>query len=135
MSDQSPKPHIVIACGGTGGHLFPGIAIGQQLLRRNCEVTLIVSEKEIDQHALQDSWGMEIVRLPAVGLSGKNYLGFALAFAKSFFATKKIFKVKPPQAVLAMGGFTAAPPIFAGKLAGVPTFLHESNAKIGRAHV
>ena len=136
MKDQSntPKPHIVIACGGTGGHLFPGIAVGQQLVRRNCEVTLIVSEKDIDQQAQQDSWGMEIVRLPAVGLTGRNYLGFILAFSKSFFATKKIFKVKPPQAVLAMGGFTAAPPILAGKFAGVPTFLHESNAIPGRAN-
>jgi UDP-N-acetylglucosamine--N-acetylmuramyl-(pentapeptide) pyrophosphoryl-undecaprenol N-acetylglucosamine transferase len=134
MSNQTTKPHIVIACGGTGGHLFPGIVIGQQLLRRNCEVTLIVSEKEIDEHARQDSWGMEIIRLPVIGLSGKNYLGFILAFIKSFFATKKIFKVKPPQAVLAMGGFTAAPPILAGKFSGVPTFLHESNAIPGRAN-
>ena len=134
MSDQSNKPNIVIACGGTGGHLFPGLAVAQQFTRRNCTVTLIVSKKEVDQQALQNVWGMEIVTLPAVGLAGKNYIGFALALLKSFLAAKKLFKAKPPQAVLAMGGFTSLAPILAGKFAGAPTFLHESNAVPGRAN-
>ena len=134
MKDHNAKPHIAIACGGTGGHLFPGLAIANQFVRRNCDVTLIVSEKEVDQQALHDLWGMDVARLPAVGLTNKNYPGFFLAFINSFFAAKKLFKLKPPQAVLAMGGFTAAPPILAGKLAGVPTFLHESNAIPGRAN-
>jgi len=134
MNNESTKPRIVIACGGTGGHLFPGLAVAQQLTRRNCDVTLIVSKKEIDQQALQNVWGVDIVTLPAVGLTGKNYPGFALAFFKSYLAAKKLFKDKPPQAVLGMGGFTAAPPILAGKFSGVPTFLHESNAIPGRAN-
>ena len=134
MNDQSNKPHIVIACGGTGGHLFPGLAVAQQFTRRNCDVTLIVSKKDIDQQALQNVWGVDIVTLPAVGLSGKNYLGFGLAFLKSYLEVKKLYKAKPPQAVLAMGGFTAAPPILAARRAGVPTFLHESNAVPGRAN-
>jgi UDP-N-acetylglucosamine--N-acetylmuramyl-(pentapeptide) pyrophosphoryl-undecaprenol N-acetylglucosamine transferase len=134
MSDQNTKPHIVIACGGTGGHLFPGLAVAQQFVRRNCEVTLIVSEKEIDQQALQNVWGMEIVKLPAVGLTGKNYPKFFFTFIKSFFAAKKLFKAKPPQAVIGMGGFTSAPPALAGILSKVPTFLHESNAVPGRAN-
>ncbi len=134
MNAQTQKPHIVIACGGTGGHLFPGLAVGQHLTRRNCEVTLIVSEKDIDQQALQNVWGMQIVKLPAVGLTSKNYPKFVLAFIKSFFAAKKLFKTKPPNAVLAMGGFTAAPPILAGKISGAATFLHESNAVPGRAN-
>lgn len=134
MSDQNTKPHIVIACGGSGGHLFPGLAVAQQFARRNCDVTLIVSEKEVDQQALQNVWGMEIVKLPAVGLAGKNYLGFALAFYKSFFAAKNLFKARPPQAVLGMGGFTSAPPMLASIFSKVPTFLHESNAVPGRAN-
>ena len=134
MNDQTGKTHIAIACGGTGGHLFPGLAVAQHLTRRNCEVTLIVSKKEIDQEALRDVWGMDIVKLPAVGLTRKNYPGVALAFVSSFFAAKKLFKAKPPQAVLAMGGFTAAPPILAGKFSGAATFLHESNAVPGRAN-
>ena len=61
---------------------------------------------------------MEIVSLPAVGLGGKNKICSSLSssFLKSFFAAKSLFKKqKPPHAVLAMGGFTAAPPVLAGK--------------------
>jgi len=134
MNEQSNKYHIAIACGGTGGHFFPGLAVAQQFILRNCDVTLIVSEKEIDQQALQSVWGMNIVKLPAVGLTKKNYPGFALGFLKSFLGAKKLFKAKPPHAVLGMGGFTAAPPILAGILARVPTFFHESNAVPGRAN-
>jgi UDP-N-acetylglucosamine--N-acetylmuramyl-(pentapeptide) pyrophosphoryl-undecaprenol N-acetylglucosamine transferase len=134
MNDTKKTKHIVIACGGTGGHLFPGIAVGRQLLRRQCEVTLIISEKEVDSQAVRDVDDMTVVTLPAVGLSGKNYLAFTSKFLKSFMAARKLFKAKPPQAVLAMGGFTAVPPVIAGKLSRVPTFLHESNAVPGRAN-
>src|SRR5580698_6114083 len=111
MSETNKVKHIVIACGGTGGHLFPGIAVGRQLLRRQCEVTLIISEKEVDSQAVRDVEDMTVVTLPAVGLSGKNYLQFASKFLKSFMAARTLFKQKPPHAVLAMGGFTAAPPV------------------------
>jgi UDP-N-acetylglucosamine--N-acetylmuramyl-(pentapeptide) pyrophosphoryl-undecaprenol N-acetylglucosamine transferase len=134
MKETSKIKHIVIACGGTGGHLFPGIAVARQLLRRQCEITLIISEKEVDSQAVRDVDDMTIVTLPAVGLSGKNYLQFASKFLKSFMAAKKLYKAHPPHAILAMGGFTAAPPVLAGKLARVPTFLHESNAVPGRAN-
>ena len=43
-----PKPRIAIACGGTGGHLFPGLAVAAELLERECAVTLLISPKEID---------------------------------------------------------------------------------------
>jgi UDP-N-acetylglucosamine--N-acetylmuramyl-(pentapeptide) pyrophosphoryl-undecaprenol N-acetylglucosamine transferase len=134
MSETKPSNHIVIACGGTGGHLFPGIAIGQQLLRRKCEITLIISEKEVDNRAVRDVSDMWVVTLPTIGLTGRNYLPFASKFLKSFLAAKKLFKARPPRAVLAMGGFTAAPPVVAAKLSGIPTFLHESNAVPGRAN-
>ena len=134
MNQPPTKPRIAIACGGTGGHLFPGLAIAQQLTRRDCDVTLIVSEKDVDQQALQNVWGMDTATLPAVGFTGKNHVQFALAFFKSYRAARKLFKDRPTHAVLAMGGFTAAPPILAGKFSGLPTFLHESNAVPGRAN-
>jgi len=133
MSNATIKPRIAIACGGTGGHLFPGIAVGEQLLRRDCEVTLLISQKEIDRQAVKNVGGMEIVALPAVGLGG-NYFSFALGFAKSFSLARKLFKQQKAQAVLAMGGFTSAPPILAAKFSGSLTFLHESNTIPGRAN-
>src|ERR1700761_8670886 len=78
------KPVIAIACGGTGGHLFPGVAVGEQLRARGCEVTLMISPKDVDQQAVKAISGMEIVTLPAVGLVGMRFAGFCWGFLKSF---------------------------------------------------
>ena len=128
------KPFIAIACGGTGGHLFPGLAVAQQLQERGCDVALLISPKEVDQQAVKSVLGMEIFTLPAVGLQNRNYFSFAKSFWNSFRAAQIFFKQRRPAAVLAMGGFTSAPPIFAAKFCGAKTFLHESNTIPGRAN-
>src|SRR5665213_2479656 len=127
-------PNVVIACGGTGGHLFPGLAVAGQLQQRGCEVALLVSPKEVDQQAVKSAHGMEIFTLPAVGLQNRNYFSFAGSFVKSLFAARKIFRRRQPSAVLAMGGFTSAPPVLVAKDLGVKTFLHESNTIPGKAN-
>jgi UDP-N-acetylglucosamine--N-acetylmuramyl-(pentapeptide) pyrophosphoryl-undecaprenol N-acetylglucosamine transferase len=135
MSSSAPHPFFVaIACGGTGGHLFPGIAIAEQLQKHGCQVKLLISPKEVDQQAVKSVRGMEIYTLPAVALQNRNYFSFVHSFWQSWRAAKKIFQARPPHAVLAMGGFTSAPPIFAGKGLGAKTFLHESNLIPGRAN-
>jgi UDP-N-acetylglucosamine--N-acetylmuramyl-(pentapeptide) pyrophosphoryl-undecaprenol N-acetylglucosamine transferase len=131
---SEPKPFIAIACGGTGGHLFPGVAVADQLRRRGAIVALLISPKEVDQQAVKSIPEVEVVTLPAVGLQNRNYFSFARSFAQSFQTARKLFRVRPPQAVLAMGGFTSAPPVFAAKWAGARTFLHESNTIPGRAN-
>ncbi|SVA61469.1 uncharacterized protein METZ01_LOCUS114323, partial [marine metagenome] len=123
---------IAIACGGTGGHLFPGLAVGDTFVARGCDVTLLVSPKEVDQTAVKSAYGMEVESLPMVALSG-NLPRFAACFWSSFSQCRKLFCDKPPDAVLAMGGFTSAPPVIAGKLIGARIFLHEANAIPGRA--
>jgi len=128
-------PSIAIACGGTGGHLFPGLAVAGQLAQRGCAVTLLISPKEVDQQALQNApKEFSVVTLPAVGLQNRNYISFAGSFLKSLLAARKHFRRHRPAAVLAMGGFTSAPPILAAKQLGAKTFLHESNTVPGRAN-
>ena len=127
-------PFVAIACGGTGGHLFPGLAVAAQLTQRGCAVALLISPKEVDQQAVKSAHGVDIVTLPAVGLQNRNYFSFARSFWQSWCAARKIFKSRPPHAVLAMGGFTSAPPVLAAKKFGARTFLHESNTIPGRAN-
>jgi UDP-N-acetylglucosamine--N-acetylmuramyl-(pentapeptide) pyrophosphoryl-undecaprenol N-acetylglucosamine transferase len=88
----------------------------------------------VDQEAVKSARGMEIFTLPAVGLQNRNYFSFAGSFVKSLFAARKIFRKRRPAAVLAMGGFTSAPPVWVGKDFGAKTFLHESNTIPGRAN-
>jgi UDP-N-acetylglucosamine--N-acetylmuramyl-(pentapeptide) pyrophosphoryl-undecaprenol N-acetylglucosamine transferase len=127
-------PSVAIACGGTGGHLFPGLAVAEQLRKRGGAITLLISPKEVDQEAVKTVSGMEVSTLPAVALQNRNYLSFARSFWQSWRAARKQFQSRPPQAVLAMGGFTSAPPVLAARKFGARTFLHESNTIPGRAN-
>src|ERR1019366_4567523 len=131
---KTKTPFIAIACGGTGGHLFPGLAVAEQLQQRGCDVALLISPKDVDQQAVKIAHGMEIFTLPAVALQNGNYFSFAGSFVKSLFAARKIFNKRRPDAVLAMGGFTSAPPVFVAKDTGIKAFLHESNTIPGRAN-
>jgi UDP-N-acetylglucosamine--N-acetylmuramyl-(pentapeptide) pyrophosphoryl-undecaprenol N-acetylglucosamine transferase len=134
MNPVASRPLVAIACGGTGGHLFPGLAIAGELQRRGCDVALLISPKDIDQQAVKTAQGVEIFTLPAVGLQDRNYFSFGLSFLKSYLAANKIFRSRRPAAVLAMGGFTSAPPVLAARKFGAKTFLHESNTIPGKAN-
>jgi UDP-N-acetylglucosamine--N-acetylmuramyl-(pentapeptide) pyrophosphoryl-undecaprenol N-acetylglucosamine transferase len=129
-----PPIRIAVACGGTGGHLFPGLAVADQLVRRGCRATLLISRKEIDQQAVRDLAGFEIVALPGIGLKRGGEIAFLRGFIQSYRTAARLFRDGPPQAALAMGGFTSAPPILAARRKGAQTFLHESNTIPGRAN-
>lgn len=129
------KPTVVaIACGGTGGHLFPGIAIAEVLQQWGCETALLVSQKEVDQEAVKSANVMRVESLPAVALQNGEWGRFLRGSLQSYRICRKLFRKLRPKAVLAMGGFTSAPPVLAGKASGAATFLHESNAIPGRAN-
>ena len=133
MPHSKSRISVAIACGGTGGHLFPGLAVAAELVARQCAVTLFVSPKDVDQQAVQHA-GLDVVTLPAVGLTWSRLGGFLRGSWESFRAARQFFKTQPHQAVLAMGGFTSAPPVLAGRMCGAATFLHESNTIPGRAN-
>ncbi len=128
------KPLVAIACGGTGGHLFPGLAVAEELLRRECDVTLVVSSKEVDQHAVRSISDVEVQTVPAVGLTRGKFLAFAKGFWDSYRIAKRTFSKRPPNAILSMGGFTSAAPAMAARSLGAKMFLHESNTIPGKAN-
>lgn len=135
MSAATPStPRIVLACGGTGGHLFPGLAVAERLRQHGSTVTLVISPKEIDQQAVRQAVGLEVLTLPAVGLVSGGKLAFMVGFIRSYWRARAAFCTAAPQAALAMGGFTSAAPVLAARMAGAETFLHESNAVPGRAN-
>ena len=134
MQSAPTPPLVAIACGGTGGHLFPGLAVAEVLARNGCDISLLISPKEVDQQAVQSAAGVEVLTLPAVGLVDGQIGPFVRGFWQSYRVAKQKFKTRPPQAVLAMGGFTSAPPILAGSGVGAATFFHEANSVPGRAN-
>lgn len=134
MNPGQTRPLIAIACGGTGGHLFPGIAVAEELKQRGADVLLLISPKEVDQQAVKSVRAMEVAVLPAVSMGRGQTAAFVLGAWKSYRAAKQFFRHRPPQAVLAMGGFTSAPPILAGRAFAARTFLHDSNTIPGKAN-
>jgi UDP-N-acetylglucosamine--N-acetylmuramyl-(pentapeptide) pyrophosphoryl-undecaprenol N-acetylglucosamine transferase len=129
--------NAVIACGGTGGHLFPGIAVAEVLQNRGHAVMLLVSEKDIDAVALSGRTNFQVERLPTVGLPSlfsPALFGFTRRFVESLSLCRSIYRKFNPHAVLGMGGFTSTAPVLAGRFRGIATFIHESNAVPGKAN-
>jgi UDP-N-acetylglucosamine--N-acetylmuramyl-(pentapeptide) pyrophosphoryl-undecaprenol N-acetylglucosamine transferase len=136
---------VAIACGGTGGHLFPGLAVAEALLERRHQVRLLVSEKAVDHAALAAWTGNSalsgpcgVQSVPAVGYGGWRQLTrFCIRLAKATRSCAAICNEFQPDAVIGMGGFTSAPAVMAARWFGArraATLIHESNAVPGKAN-
>ena len=131
---MTSRPHVAIACGGTGGHFYPGLAVAHKLRERGCEVTLWISVKAVDRRAAKAAGEFTVRELSAVALSPRAPVMFLRGLGGALARVRREFNARLPNAVLAMGGFTSAAPIFLGRLRGAATFLHESNFIPGRAN-
>jgi UDP-N-acetylglucosamine--N-acetylmuramyl-(pentapeptide) pyrophosphoryl-undecaprenol N-acetylglucosamine transferase len=128
---------IAIAGGGTGGHLFPALAVAEVLKSRGHEVLIFISEKEIDALATKGRTEFRFEKLPGIGmpkLLSFEIFGFIKRFADGLRPCRAIYREFKPDAVLGMGGFTSTAPILAGRMRKIPTYVHESNAIPGKAN-
>lgn len=133
MKTKSKPSRIAIACGGTGGHLFPGLAVAREFMARGHSVLLIFSTKPVDRLFSGQAAGFDQVFLPAVGFSIRSPFSFISHAWSSFRTLRKLFRESSPDAVLGMGGFVTLAPFLAGKLSGARLFLHEANTVPGKA--
>jgi len=126
---------ILLAAGGTGGHLFPAAALAQELQRRGYEVELAT-----DMRA--EKYGVEfparaIHRIPSATLASRNPFAVAMTFAKlgvGFLGALRLLYATAPRAVIGFGGYPTLPPIIAARVSRIPTAIHEQNAVMGRAN-
>ncbi len=124
-----------VACGGTGGHVFPGLATARELLSRGHEVTLWMTGRETEQSALRD-WDGPVVQVPARGFpSGISLRSLQTAWklAQAVRQCRKRMRQDRPDVLLAMGSYASVGPCAAARLLGVPIVLHEANVIPGRA--
>jgi UDP-N-acetylglucosamine--N-acetylmuramyl-(pentapeptide) pyrophosphoryl-undecaprenol N-acetylglucosamine transferase len=125
---------IDIACGGTGGHLFPGLAVAQKLRQRGHTVLLWLDERAVD-YARSSGWDGEIEAVKATGFSGGVSLkSVAACFRLMTAVVTCLYRMRRnrPDVVLAMGSYASFGPVIAAKLCRVPVVLHEANAVPGR---
>lgn len=119
---------IVVACGGTGGHAFPGLAVAAELKRRGHEVVVWDSGRDIESSVMK-SWDGPVFSTGARQLSPKNVFSI---FA-SILRCRKEMKRAKPDALLAMGSYSSLPPVLAARMCKVRVFLHEANTVPGKA--
>ncbi len=139
MNTPSPEQqlNIMIACGGTGGHLFPGIAVAQQLRRLGHRPVLLISRKEVDAEASSKYGELEFHTVQAVAkpsLFSLHMPVFLWKMVCTYMACRSLLKREKIHAILGMGGFTTMPPVRAGYSLGIRAYVHESNALPGRSN-
>lgn len=134
---MSESLNILIACGGTGGHLFPGIAVAQQLQQAGHKPLLLVSQKKIDAVARGKYGEFEFIEVPAIGMPALFSLQlpvFGFKMIKALRQAKKILEERKIDVMLGMGGFTSLAPLIVARGMGLATFVHDSNALPGKAN-
>jgi len=120
---------IVIMAGGTGGHIFPALAVAQTLQQQGWNVTWMGTQKGMEsrvipQQSIEIDW-LSVAGLRGKGLSGKLNAIFKLL--KACIEARGILKQRKPDVVLGMGGFVAAPGGMMSKWLGIPLLIHEQN--------
>jgi UDP-N-acetylglucosamine--N-acetylmuramyl-(pentapeptide) pyrophosphoryl-undecaprenol N-acetylglucosamine transferase len=129
---------VMIAGGGTGGHVFPALAVAAELRRRDPagEVLFVGSEKGLETRVVPQA-GYRLRTLPAAGLKGvslRRKLRSLALLPRSLWASRGLLREFCPNAVLGVGGYASGPATLAAALAGRPTVLFEPNAQPGLAN-
>jgi UDP-N-acetylglucosamine--N-acetylmuramyl-(pentapeptide) pyrophosphoryl-undecaprenol N-acetylglucosamine transferase len=129
------KLKIGVACGGTGGHIFPGLATANELASRGHEVTLWLAGKDIEHDAVK-AWDGNIITIPSEGFQ----FGLSLRSLKTIFRLFKAYRLslvpmreQAPKVMLAMGSYASFGPVKAAAKLGIPYVMHEANLVPGRA--
>lgn len=126
---------FLISCGGTGGHLAPGIALAEGLGEAGHEVCLIISNKDVDSRLVNSYPNLEFERSPGCGMSWKplGFLRFQWQQTQAFLFALRLIRRRKPAAIVGFGGFLSVGVAVAGFLLGYPIVLHEANRRAGRA--
>jgi len=127
--------NIVIACGGTGGHLTPGIALAQSLEEKGYPTWLFTSQKEVDSRLASKYSKMRFIAMPGSPLikSTRGILRFGKGFLYSFIRARRFYKKVGADLLVGFGGFSTFGPAVAARSLGIPLFVHEANRSAGRA--
>jgi UDP-N-acetylglucosamine--N-acetylmuramyl-(pentapeptide) pyrophosphoryl-undecaprenol N-acetylglucosamine transferase len=132
------KLRIIIAGGGTGGHIFPAVAIGHALMREHADMQLLFvganGKMEMEKVPLE---GFKIVGLDIAGFNRTQMLknlSLPIKLIKSRIQAKKILKEFRPHAVVGVGGYASFPILYAAQSMGIPTLIQEQNSYAGKSN-
>ncbi len=129
---------VIMAGGGTGGHIFPAIAIANALkeLHPGIEILFVGAKGKMEMEKVPQA-GYTIKGLDIAGFDRQSLIkniGLPLKLLKSFFQVKKIMKAFKPHAVVGVGGYSSFPVLRYAQSKGIPSFIHESNSFAGKSN-
>ena len=133
--DRGKKIRCIIAGGGTGGHLFPGIAIAGELQSRckDTELLFVVGRRRMESEILR-RYGFQVAFIHVEGMKGRGWkkgLTVLSMLPKSLVQSMRIIKDFKPSFVMGVGGYSSGPFCLAARLMGIPTAIHEQNSYPG----
>ena len=128
---------FLIASGGTGGHFYPGLALGKELRRQGMAVLFIVRKHDpaaqvLETHKLRYR-EIDFTGLPR-SINPVRHIKFVYKFFKSLYETRRIIKEFRPNVAIGTGGYISFPLIFTAHFSGIKTAVHDSNARLGLAN-
>jgi UDP-N-acetylglucosamine--N-acetylmuramyl-(pentapeptide) pyrophosphoryl-undecaprenol N-acetylglucosamine transferase len=129
------SPLILLAAGGTGGHLFPAEALGVELMKRGMRVRLVTDSRALRYSGLFTKDLIDVV--PSETVRGRDPWSLARTGAMLAAGTAvalNLMRRLKPKAVVGFGGYPTLPPLLAARLFGIPSVIHDSNAVLGRAN-
>ena len=128
---------ILVATGGTGGHVYPALAVADELASRGHKITISCDGRVRKMVADGKPKNAKMIHIWASGVGAKSRTNQIWALFKigvSAIALTLRFAIFRPKRVVAFGGYASVPAVFAAHIWKIPTFLHEQNAAIGRAN-
>ena len=136
---NSQRLSIIIAGGGTGGHIFPAVAIANAIknMRPDADILFIGAKGKMEMEKIPQA-GYKIEGLDIAGFNRSSLIkniGLPLKLIKSFLQVRTIFKKFKPTAVIGVGGYSSFPVLKFAQAQGIKTFIHESNSFAGKANI
>ncbi|TCP95008.1 UDP-N-acetylglucosamine-N-acetylmuramylpentapeptide N-acetylglucosamine transferase [Cricetibacter osteomyelitidis] len=130
---MAEQKRLLVMAGGTGGHVFPAIAVAQYLQQQGWDIRWLGTKDRMEAHLVpKHGIDIEFIQIEGVRDRGiKPLLKAPFNIIRAIFQAKKIIQHYQPNAVLGMGGYVSGPGGMAAKLCGVPVILHEQNAVAG----
>jgi UDP-N-acetylglucosamine--N-acetylmuramyl-(pentapeptide) pyrophosphoryl-undecaprenol N-acetylglucosamine transferase len=135
IKPMTTQPLILLAAGGTGGHLFPAEALGVELIRRGLRVRLATDSRALRYSGLFSKETIDVV--PSATVRGRTPWSLAntgAMLAAGTAVSLNLMRRLKPSAVVGFGGYPTLPPLLAARMFGVPGLIHEANAVLGRAN-
>jgi len=125
----------LIAGGGTGGHLYPGIAIAEELKTRRPDARIVFAGRGLPlERSIVERHGYALVGIHSGGVVGRSLFGRLAGMAsavRGFFEAGKVIDILKPRAVIGVGGYASFPMVLAAQARGVPTMIQDQNAVPG----